>query len=96
MTEGQEWGVWKWLTEKRRVREAADRATEALREAREKAGGRRTAADAEAQKATDDAEVMFAEAERKMSASLAREAAKKALESYDLREKAIRKAEARK
>jgi hypothetical protein len=37
---------------------------------------------------------MFAEAERRMSAAMARDAARKTLESYDLREKAIRKAEA--
>ena len=51
-------------------------------------------ADDEAQQATVDAEEMFAEAERRMSAGMAREAAQKALVSYDLREKAIRKAEA--
>ncbi len=33
MTEGTQWGVWKWLIEKRKVREIADRATEALNEA---------------------------------------------------------------
>jgi hypothetical protein len=36
----------------------------------------------------------FAEAERKMSTSLARDAARKALEAYDLHEAAICKAEA--
>src|SRR5271163_2287107 len=30
MTEGTEWGVWKWLTEKRRVRGLADKARAAL------------------------------------------------------------------
>jgi hypothetical protein len=30
MTQGSEWGVWRWLLEKPRVRRAADRATEAL------------------------------------------------------------------
>jgi len=30
MTQGTEWGVWKWLTEKKRVREAADQARAAL------------------------------------------------------------------
>ncbi len=29
----KDWGVWKWLTEKKKVREAADRAWEALEEA---------------------------------------------------------------
>ena len=32
MTEGMEWGVWKWLTEKNRVREVADEARAALDE----------------------------------------------------------------
>ena len=30
MTEGMEWGVWKWMTEKRRVRATADEARAAL------------------------------------------------------------------
>jgi hypothetical protein len=30
MTEGTEWGVWKWLTEKKRVRGLADKARAAL------------------------------------------------------------------
>jgi hypothetical protein len=143
MTEGQNWGVWKWLMEKRRVREAADGATEALAEAAKdvkrswndelqraykeaaaeaaleeggagakrkyekakdeakdidpkiKAAAKRVKeADDEAQRSTDDAEEMFAESERRMSTGMAREAAQKALESYDSREKAIRKAEA--
>ncbi len=41
-----------------------------------------------------DAEDTFDEAERKLSASLAREGAFKAIEAYDLREKSIRRAEA--
>ncbi len=41
-----------------------------------------------------DAEALFAEAERRLSGSLARQAAERALEAYDLREKAIRRAEA--
>jgi hypothetical protein len=142
MTEGQTWSVWRWLLEKSRVREAADRATEALAEenqrvkstwsdalqksyaeliaadalasssrnrkkfekARDEAAAvdaaikaeakRVKEADEDAKQATDQAEEMFAEAERHMSGSMAREAAGKALESYDLREKAIRRAEA--
>lgn len=143
MNEGRNWGVWKWLLEKRTVREAADRATEALAEAaknvkqswsddlmksyreaaaeaaldrggsgakrkyekaREEAkdidpkikavAARVWEADEEARRSTADAEEMFAEAERRMSTSMAREAAEKALESYDARERAIRKAEA--
>jgi hypothetical protein len=41
-----------------------------------------------------DAEDAFDEAERKLSASLARQGAFKAIESWELREKAIRRAEA--
>lgn len=48
----------------------------------------------EGQRARVDAEDTFEEAERRMSTDLAREGARKALESYDLREHAIRKAEA--
>ena len=41
-----------------------------------------------------DAEDTFAEGERQLSTSMAREGAGKALATYDLHEKAIRKAEA--
>ena len=51
-------------------------------------------ADDEAERARLDSEQTFDEAERKMSAGMAREGARKAIESWDLREKAIRKAEA--
>lgn len=142
MTEGQGWPVWRWLFEKGTVREAADRATEALEAANKKVKSswsddlkkayaesmaqaalernpratkqyerakqeaqdvdpkvkqvakRVREADEEALRATTDAEAMFAEAEKRLSVSVAREAAQKALDSYDLREKAIRKAEA--
>ena len=50
-------------------------------------------ADGEAERARLDAEQTFDEAEKKISASLAREGARKAIESWELREKAIRKAE---
>ena len=36
MTQGKEWGVFKWLMEKRKVRGIADRATAALNEAEDK------------------------------------------------------------
>jgi hypothetical protein len=139
MTAGKEWGVFKWLMEKRKVRQIADRATAALNEAEDKVkatwsdelkkaynylatqdsdGGKgkkgaKTKGDAKAfdpevlaiaQKMLDadeeteiqrlDAEDTFAEGERQMSTSMAREGAGKALETYDLHEKAIRKAEA--
>jgi len=51
-------------------------------------------ADDEAYNAHEDAEDVFAEGEKRMSASMAREGARKALEAYDLHEAAIRKAEA--
>lgn len=141
MTEGTEWGVWKWLTEKKRVRALADKARAALDDSEMKvkltwgddlklaynqvvsddgdakrprrktkdhkpagasgadakalAAVKRIAeADDEAYNAHEDAEEAFAEAERKMSTSMAREAARKALVAYDLHEAAIRKAEA--
>ncbi|MGD0930123.1 MAG: hypothetical protein ABR902_05675 [Candidatus Korobacteraceae bacterium] len=141
MTEGREWGVWKWLTEKRRVRGLADEARAALEELemkvkltwsddlkiaynqvvteegdtkrarpkvkqRKPAGGGRldaktlaaakrvAEADDEAYNAHEDAEEAFAEAERKMSTGMARDAARTALAAYDLHEAAIRKAEA--
>ena len=51
-------------------------------------------ADDRAYEARMDAEDIFAEAERKLSSGLARNGTVRALESYDLREKAIRRAEA--
>jgi len=51
-------------------------------------------ADDEAENARLDAEDTFEEAERKLSASMAREGAVKAIHSWELRMKAIRKAEA--
>ncbi len=141
MTQGMEWGVWKWLLEKKRVREIADEARVALdkldikvkatwnddlkiaynqlvsqngnvKKARQnkKHGNteetqqidppimaaikRVKEADDEAYNAHEDAEDLFAEAEKRMSTSMARDAARKALEAYDLHEAAIRKAEA--
>lgn len=141
MTEGLEWGVWKWLMEKKRVRAIADEARAALdqcemkikltwsddlkiaynqlvsdddgpKRSRRKAKDQKPAkangtdsrtlaaakrikeADDDAYNAHEDAEDVFAEAERRMSTSMAREGAKKALVAYDLHEAAIRKAEA--
>jgi hypothetical protein len=51
-------------------------------------------ADDEAEEARLDAEDTFDEAERRMSADMAREGARKAIASWELREKSIRKAEA--
>jgi hypothetical protein len=140
MTEGMGWGVWKWLMEKKRVRQIADDARTALDELeiqvklkwpdqyklaynelvgdaapkRGRKGAKNTKAathskgdtkivaavkavaeaDDEAYNAHEDAEDVFAEAERKMSTSGAREGAKMALIAYDKHEAAIRKAEA--
>ncbi len=141
MTEGMEWGVWKWLTEKKRVRAIADKARAALDDLEmkvkaswpeeyklaynqviaengaakrprknakaAKANGSPTFdakvvaavkaiadADDEAYNAHEDAEDVFAEAERKMSTSGAREGARMALVAYDKHEAAIKKAEA--
>jgi len=51
-------------------------------------------ADDDAYNAHEDAEDVFAEAEKRMSTAMAREGARKALDAYDLHEAAIRKAEA--
>ena len=141
MNEAKEWGVWRWLLEKGRVRVAADRAVEALEETAKRvkaswdddlkkayrefeaqtafennprvrrqyekakedakdvdpevrrAVERVKKADDEAENARVEAERTFDEAERHMSAGMARQGAEKAIASWDLREKAIRKAE---
>jgi hypothetical protein len=141
MKEGMEWGVWKWLMEKKRVRAIADEARAALNDLemkvketwsndykiaynqlvaqddRPKKGRKQSKdkkkedpqnadpkilaavkrikeADDDAYNAHEDAEDVFAEAERKMSTRMAREAARMALVAYDRHEEAIRKAEA--
>jgi hypothetical protein len=131
MREASEWGVWKWLLEKRRVRAAADAAWAALGEAEQKAkaawpdgllraydelaaeqGGKRRAqasatasaelmaiarrvkdADDEAYRAHMDAEDIFAEAEKRLNTGMARQGAARAIEAWELTEKAIRLAE---
>jgi hypothetical protein len=141
MREGLEWGVWKWLTEKKRLRAIADQARAALDEAednvkatwpdeyklaynqmvtddrdskhsRKNGKGAKSAvgvksdpkvtaavrkikeADDEAYNAHEDAEEVFAEAERNMSTDGARKGARMALIAYDTHEAAIKKAEA--
>jgi hypothetical protein len=138
MLEAQEWSVWKWLTEKRRVREAADQANEALDKLEEKikrswseelkhayreleeadpnreqhrhskkldhpveispeiralAKKIKQAHDA-AYDARMRAEETFVVAESRLSVSMAKDGTVQAIESWDLKEKAIRKAEA--
>jgi hypothetical protein len=51
-------------------------------------------ADEEARQARDAAEAQFDEADRRVSASMAREGAQMALDAWELRERFIRKAEA--
>jgi len=51
-------------------------------------------ADVEAQEARDAAEAQFDEADRRLSAAMAREGAQMAIDAWELREKVIRKAEA--
>lgn len=137
MTEGLDWSAWKWLLERKRVREIADRATAALDRAENKVkaswpddlklayaelvdhSSKRTScqqqsvsvtepltpelkviakrvkhADDKAERCRLAAEATFDEAEKGFSAELARQGAQKALDTYDLREAAIRKAEA--
>jgi hypothetical protein len=134
MTQGLDWGVFKWLMEKPKVRKIADLATEALNNAEDtvkatwsdelklafnylatqeelksKKNGKASSkgidpellavargvfeADEETETMRLDAEDTFADGERKLSVAMAREGARKALATYDLHEKAIRKAE---
>lgn len=142
MTEAKDWGLWRWLWEKGRVRATADRAVDALEALEQKvkaswtedqrkayrelealagvngnAKGKRfyekardeakdiepeikravervKEADDAAYDARMDAEETFDEAERRLSTDMAREGAQKAIDSWVLREKAIRRAEA--
>ena len=120
MSEARDWSVWRWMLEKRRVREKADRATDALgglekkvkagwsEELRKAAGNGRLRkldpdlkvaleelkqAEEAAEASRLDAEATFDEAERRLNAGMAREGAQKAITSWELRERAIRKAE---
>jgi len=136
MNEAIDWSVFKWMFEKPRVRETADRANDALdrlertvkarwsdelkaasrelsakavKAARQQAGPQppetanlrirllveqvKEAIDA-ARRARRDAEKTFDIAERELSRSLAQEGCKKAIHSWELHEKAIRRAEA--
>ena len=105
--EAKEWGVWSWLTQKRKLRQTADAAWAALEECEAKVrsslgNGTRMkaalhqmkAADEYAYKARMDAEAQFDEADRRMSTEMAREGAQMAIEAWTLREKFIRKLEA--
>jgi hypothetical protein len=132
MMEAMDWSVFRWLFEKRRVRETADQANAALdklnqavklrwsrdvkaayKELAAKAGGARQGepasqaidpqvrlfatkvkeADDAAYRARMAAEDTFDEAERQLNADLAREGCQKAIQSWELHESAIRRAE---
>jgi hypothetical protein len=141
LNEGKDWSLWRWLIEKKRVREATDVATAAHFELEKKVKAgwsdalKKAYRELEAQAAADgnpsarrkyekakedakevcpavklaawrvkdaddkysaartDAEATFDEAEKRMSGALAREGAQKAIDAYNLREKAIRRAE---
>ena len=129
MSEAQEWGIWRWLTEKRKVRMAADACNEALSRAERDAiaawpddmqlayeelaqadGAKRRRGkkidpdvremvrklkDAldEAERVRLDAEDIFDRADRALSTSMAKQGTVRAIEAWELREKAIRKAE---
>jgi hypothetical protein len=106
--EAKEWGVWRWLIEKSRARATADSAWEALEQYEKKVKAAwpaevkkafrqdeaLRAADAKAHQARLDAEAQFDEADRRMSASMAREGSQMAIDAWTLREKFIRKLEA--
>ncbi len=128
MTQAQDWGVWRWLTEKRKVRLAADTCNEALARAEKrvieswpeemKAAYDELAADKSAKKKHSkkidpetletvrkikgeldeaerirlDAEDIFDRADRALSTSMAKEGTFRAIEAWELREKAICKA----
>ncbi len=132
MIEAVDWSVFRWLFEKRRVRETADQANAALdklnqavksrwsrdvkaayKELATKAGGARQGepasqatdpqvrlfakkvneADDAAYRVRMAAEDTFEEAETQMNADLLREGCRKAIQSWELRERAIGRAE---
>ena len=105
--EAKEWGLWRWLLEKRRARQTADAAWEALEhyEKKVKAGwsaeqkkalredeALRTAAE-KARQAHEAAEAQFDEADRYLSTSMAREGAQMAIDAWTMRERFIRRLE---
>lgn len=105
--EAKHWGLWRWLTEKRRARRTADAAWAALEACEKKvkaAWAAETskafhedkalqAADRKAKKAHMDAEAQFDEADRRMSTAMACEGAQMAIDAWEMREKFIRKLE---
>ena len=104
--EAKQWRVWGWLTEKKKLRQTADAAWEALEacentlkkswdaETRKAVARQLKTVDEEAHKARMDAEAQFDEADRRMSTGMAREGAQMAIDAWTMREKLIRKMEA--
>jgi hypothetical protein len=78
---------------KRRYEKAKEEAMDIDPEVKTEAGRVKEADDA-AESARLNAEAKFDEAERRLSSDIAREGAQKAIDSWELLEKAIRKAEA--
>ncbi len=126
MTAAQDWGIWRWLTEKRKVRLAADSCNDALSRAEKriieswpddmraaydelsdgkKKRGKKIDAEVmetvrkikesldEAERVRLDAEDIFDRADRALSTSKAKQGTFRAIEAWEMREKAIRKAE---
>jgi hypothetical protein len=105
--EAKDWGLWRWLLEKPRARRTADAAWDALAKYEKKVKGAWSAeqkkafkedqalqrADKKADQAHIDAEAQFDDADRRLSASMAREGAQMAIDAWTLREKFIRKLE---
>ncbi len=105
--EAKDWGMWRWLAEKRRARRTADAAWEALEQYEKKvkegwsAGTKAAfredkalqAAARKAHQAHLDAEAQFDEADRRMSTEMARAGAQMAIDAWEMREKLIRKLE---
>jgi hypothetical protein len=105
--EAKEWGMWRWLAEKRRARRTADGAWEALEQCEKKvkdawsAPARAAfqedktlqAAARKAHQARLDAEAQFDEADRRLSTEMARVGAQMAIDAWEMREKYIRKLE---
>ena len=105
--EAREWGMWTWLMNKGRCRRTADAAWEALDacEKRVKAkwsadvrAGAQTdkalhAFERKADKAHQNAEAQFDEADRRLSTSMACEGAQMAIDAWEMREEYIRKLE---
>lgn len=105
--DAKEWGMWRWLTEKRRARRTADAAWEALEACEKKVKAAwppevraaykedkaMHAADRKAHQAHMDAEAQFDEADRRLSTEMARVGSQMAIDAWTMRESFIRKLE---